>query len=236
MLLENLRREVCAANRDLERHRLVLMTWGNVSGIDRSQGLMVIKPSGVAYSDLTPDNMVVTDLTGKVVEGTLRPSSDAPTHLALYNVFREIGGITHTHSTHATMFAQAGRPIPCFGTTHADHFRGEIPITRGLRKPELEGNYEHATGLVIIERFTRLNPSEMPAVLVLNHGPFTWGPTPDASVVNSVALEAVARMAVGTLTLNPRQEAIPLALQDKHFLRKHGTGAYYGQTTGQTAH
>lgn len=229
MLLEDLRREVCAANCDLEKHRLVLMTWGNVSGLDRDKGLMVIKPSGVAYAELTPAHMVVMDLAGKVVEGSLRPSSDAPTHLALYNVFRDIGGITHTHSRHATMFAQAGRPIPCFGTTHADHFRGEIPVTRALRKPELEGNYEHSTGMVIIERFARLNPGEMPAVLVMHHGPFTWGPSAAGSVVNSVALEEVARMAIGTLALNPKQEAIPTALQDKHFLRKHGSGAYYGQ-------
>lgn len=231
MLLEDLRRDVCAANCDLDRHGLVLMTWGNVSGVDRGKGLMVIKPSGVPYAELTPEQMVVMDMEGTLVEGQLRPSSDAPTHLALYNVFRDIGGITHTHSTHATLFAQAGRPIPCFGTTHADHFRGEVPVTRALRKPELEGNYEHSTGLVILERFARLNPNEMPAVLVMHHGPFTWGVSPAASVVNSVALEEVARMAAGTLSLNPRQEPIPAALLDKHFLRKHGSGAYYGQSS-----
>ncbi len=235
MLLETLRCEVCAANCDLERHRLVLMTWGNVSGIDRGKGLMVIKPSGVPYPELTPEQMVVMDLSGRVVEGKLRPSSDAPTHLALYNAFKDIGGITHTHSRHATMFAQAGKPIPCFGTTHADHFRGEIPVTRALRKPELEGNYEHSTGLVILERFSRLSPKEMPAVLVMHHGPFTWGASAADSVVNSVALEEVARMALGTLSLNPRQEPIPNALMDKHFLRKHGTGAYYGQAHGSHA-
>ena len=229
MLLEQLRKDVCQANRDLERHRLVLFTWGNVSGVDRAQGLVVIKPSGVPYAELTPDNMVVLDLNGGVVEGTLKPSSDAPTHIVLYNEFPEIGGITHTHSPHATMFAQACRPIPCLGTTHADHFRGEIPVTRTLRKPEIEGHYERYTGLVIVERFMRLEAGDMPAVLVANHGPFTWGKTPTAAMVNSVVLEEVARMAAGTLQLAPNISVLPGMLQDRHFLRKHGPGAYYGQ-------
>lgn len=229
MLLEQLRKDVCEANRDLERHRLVKFTWGNVSGVDRAQALMVIKPSGVPYAELTPGNMVVMSLHGTVVEGTLNPSSDAPTHIVLYNEIPEIGGITHTHSPHATMFAQACRPIPCLGTTHADHFRGEIPVTRPLRKPEIEGHYERFTGLVIVERFMRLDSSDMPAVLVANHGPFAWGPTPAASVVNSVVLEEVARMAAGTLQLAPNAPALPGMLQERHFLRKHGPGATYGQ-------
>jgi len=232
MLLEPLRQEVCEANRDLERQKLVLMTWGNVSGIDREKGLMVIKPSGVPYSELSPKNMVVVDLEGNLVEPSLRPSSDAPTHLALYAAFQEIGGITHTHSTHATMFAQAVRPIPCFGTTHADHFYGEVPVTRTLRKREIEENYERNTGLVIVELFNRRDPLQMPAVLVAHHGPFTWGKTPMLSVHNSVALEEVARMAMGTQQLAPHAPPMPGILLDKHFLRKHGPGAYYGQKSG----
>jgi L-ribulose-5-phosphate 4-epimerase len=229
MLLESLRKSVCEANRDLERHGLVLLTWGNVSGIDREKGLVVIKPSGVPYADLTPENMVVMDLLGAKVEGTLNPSSDAPTHVVLYKEFQNIGGVVHTHSTHATEFAQAIRPIPCLGTTHADHFRGEIPVTRPLRKPEIEGTYERSTGLNIVERFLRLDPAEMPAVLVANHGPFTWGATPAAAVINSVVLEEVARMAAGTLRLAPSIAPLPNLLMDKHFLRKHGPNAYYGQ-------
>jgi L-ribulose-5-phosphate 4-epimerase len=232
MLLEQLRQEVCEANRDLDRQKLVLMTWGNVSGIDREKGLMVIKPSGVPYSKLTPDNMVVVDLAGSPIEKAMQPSSDAPTHLALYAAFPEIGGITHTHSTHATMFAQAGRPIPCLGTTHADHFYGEVPVTRTLRKREIEENYERNTGLVIVELFNRRDPLQMPAVLVAHHGPFTWGKTPMMSVQNSVALEEVARMAMGTLQLAPQHPPMPGILLDKHFLRKHGPGAYYGQKSG----
>lgn len=229
MLLEKLRSEVCAANRDLERHKLVLMTWGNVSGIDRQQGLMVIKPSGVPYAELTPDNMVVVDLQGKTVGSGLQPSSDAPTHLALYAAFPAVGGITHTHSTHATVFAQACRPLPCFGTTHADHFFGEVPVTRALRKREIEESYERNTGLVIVEQFSRRDPAQMPAVLVAHHGPFTWGATPQASVLNSVALEEVARMALETLQLAPGMTGMPAMLLEKHFLRKHGASAYYGQ-------
>jgi L-ribulose-5-phosphate 4-epimerase len=232
MLLEQLRKEVCEANRDLEHHKLVLMTWGNVSGIDRKEGLIVIKPSGVPYSRLTPENMVVMDMEGKTLEKSMRPSSDAPTHLALYTAFQQVGGITHTHSTHATMFAQACRPIPCLGTTHADHFYGEIPVTRTLRKREIEEGYEKNTGLLIVEVFNRRDPIQMPAVLVAHHGPFTWGKTPLDSVENSVALEEVARMAMGTLQLTPQQPPLPAMILDKHFLRKHGPRAYYGQKGG----
>lgn len=229
MLLEQLRNDVCQANKDLERFNLVLMTWGNVSGMDRQKGLMVVKPSGVPYADLTPDQMVVVDRHGTVVEGGLNPSSDTPTHLVLYASFPDIGGITHTHSIHATAFAQACRPIPCLGTTHADHFRGEIPVTRSMRKPEIESHYERNTGLVIAERFNRLEPLEMPAVLVAHHAPFTWGRTPREALLNSLALEAVAAMALRTLQLTPDAFPAPLPLQDKHFLRKHGIAATYGQ-------
>ena len=229
MLLESLRKSVCEANKDLERHGLVLLTWGNVSGIDREKGLMVIKPSGVPYADLTPANMVVMDLEGTVAEGTLAPSSDAPTHLVLYKEFQSIGGVVHTHSAHATEFAQACRPIPSLGTSHADHFHGDIPVTRPLRKPEIEGQYERSTGFNIVERFLRLDPTEIPAVLVANHGPFTWGPSPAAAVINSVVLEAVARMAAGTLRLAPGAAPLPSLLMEKHFYRKHGPKAYYGQ-------
>jgi L-ribulose-5-phosphate 4-epimerase len=232
MMLEQLRKEVCEANRELVGHKLVLMTWGNVSGIDRKEGLMVIKPSGVPYSSLTPDNMAVVDMEGKPVGKSMRPSSDAPTHLALYTAYPQIGGITHTHSTHATMFAQACRPIPCLGTTHADHFYGEIPVTRALGKREIEANYERNTGLVLIELFNRHDPMQMPAALVAHHGPFTWGKSPLEAVENSVALEEVARMAMGTLQLAPHHPPIPKMLLDKHFLRKHGPGAYYGQKNG----
>jgi len=229
MLLEQLRKDVCEANRDLQRYRLVLLTWGNVSGIDRTRGLVVIKPSGVPYGELTPESMVVLDLDGKVAEGNLRPSSDAPSHLVLYKAFTTIGGICHVHSTHATMFAQACRPIPCLGTTHADTFHGEVPVTRPLRKPEIESHYEASTGAVIVEKFARRDPLEMPAVLVAHHGPFTWGLTPAGAVLNSLILEEVARIALGTLALAPDAQPIPGPLLDKHYRRKHGPDAYYGQ-------
>jgi L-ribulose-5-phosphate 4-epimerase len=229
MLVEELRKDICEANRDLVRHKLVILTWGNVSGIDREKGLIVIKPSGLAYSELTPASMAVLDLAGKVVEGDLRPSSDAPTHVVLYNEFPTIGDITHTHSRYATVFAQACRPIPCLGTTHADHFRGEVPITRDLRKPEMDGHYEAATGSAIVEKFVRRDPLEMPAVLVAHHGPFTWGLTASGSVVNSIVLEEVARIALETLALAPNQPPISSYLLDRHFFRKHGPDAYYGQ-------
>ncbi|MBN1673324.1 MAG: L-ribulose-5-phosphate 4-epimerase [Kiritimatiellae bacterium] len=227
--MEELRREVYEANCSLDRHGLVTLTWGNVSGIDREAGLVVIKPSGVAYPELTPERLVVVDLDGHTVEGRLAPSSDLPTHLILYESFAGIGGVTHTHSPYATVFAQACRPIPCFGTTHADNFHGEVPVTRGMTREEVTAAYEANTGNVIVERFATLDPGELPAVLVANHGPFTWGTGPADSVENSVVLEEVARMAFGTLLLSPGQPPIARHLLDKHYLRKHGAGAYYGQ-------
>ena len=228
-MLKKLREAVCQANRDLLRRGLVTLTFGNVSGIDRERGLFVIKPSGASYSDLTPDDLVVVDLDAKVVQGTLHPSSDTPTHLILYRAFPEIGGITHTHSTYATMFAQACRGIPCFGTTHADIFYGEVPVTRPLTEEEVHSEYETNTGKVIVERFAELKPTEMPGVLVAHHGPFAWGKDAAASVENGAALEEIAKTALGTLQLDPDAPPIPEYLLDKHYQRKHGTDAYYGQ-------
>lgn len=232
-MLEELKSQVCEANRALEPSGLVKLTWGNVSGIDRASGLWCIKPSGVDYSALTPDDMVVLDLSGKVVEGKLNPSSDTKTHLVLYREFPEIGGITHTHSAYATMFAQAGHDLPCFGTTHADHFYGTVPIVRALTPEEVEKDYEHFTGVAIVERMRelKLKPLEMPAVLQLHHAPFTFGKNAMDSLKNSIALEMCAQMALGTLTLNPdlHCNSIPRHILDKHHLRKHGPGAYYGQ-------
>lgn len=231
-MLESLKEHVCLANRQLEHYKLVIFSWGNVSGIDREQGIIAIKPSGVSYRDLEVEDIVLLDLEGKVVEGKLTPSSDTPTHMAIYNAFPAIGGITHTHSTYATMFAQACRSIPALGTTHADVFHGEVPVTRPLYKREVEGDYEINTGMVIVDRFAKLNPMEVPGVLVANHGPFTWGKTPAESAKNSVMLEEIARMAYGTLTLAPQIMPLSPYLLDKHFLRKHGPSAYYGQGTG----
>jgi L-ribulose-5-phosphate 4-epimerase len=228
-MYEELRQKVCQANLDLERHGLVVFTWGNVSGIDRSTGVVAIKPSGVAYSELTPDKMVLLDLDGNVLEGSLHPSSDTPTHLELYRGFEQIGGICHTHSLYATMWAQAERQIPCLGTTHADHFYGPVPVTEVMTGDEIEQDYERNTGKVIVRRFENLDPLQMPAVLVANHGPFTWGKTPAESVENAVVLERVAQMAFGTFFASARQGAISQALLDKHYLRKHGQDAYYGQ-------
>lgn len=228
-MLEELKQAVCAANRDLQRFNLVVLSFGNVSGISREQGLVVIKPSGVAYEDLTPERMVVTDLAGKVVEGRSRPSSDTPTHLQLYRAWPEIGGVTHTHSPCAAMFAQAGRPIPCLGTTHADVFRGEVPVTRAMTPEEVKAEYEVNIGKVLLEEFSARDPHEMPAVLVLNHGSFVWGRDPREAVENAVSLEESARLALGALQLNPGLGPIPDYLRDKHFFRKHGPGAYYGQ-------
>jgi len=228
-MLEELKAQVCQANQDLERYGLVTLTFGNVSGIAREKGLVAIKPSGVGYADLTPEDIVVVDLDGNVVEGGLRPSSDTPTHLALYRAFPDIGGITHTHSTYATIFAQAGQGIPCLGTTHADHFYGEVPVTRPLSREEIEGEYEANVGNVIVERFAELKPREMPAVLVANHGPFTWGKDPAESVKNAVVLEEIAQTAFGTLSLDESLPPIPKYLLGTHFLRKHGPEAYYGQ-------
>lgn len=228
-LLETLKHAVLQANLALQRSGLVLLTWGNVSGIDRTSGLVVIKPSGVEYSELAAEDMVVVNRSGVVVEGRYRPSSDTPTHLALYEAFPNIGGVAHTHSTYATMWAQAGRPIPCFGTTHADHFYGAIPCTRYLTAGETSGDYELETGKVIIQAMSALDPDAVPAVLVRGHGPFTWGGSPQEAVANSIVLEEVAKMAHGTLALSPNAYPIPSNLLDRHFLRKHGKDAYYGQ-------
>ena len=235
-MLESLKKEVYEANMDLVRHNLVLFTWGNVSGIDRERGLVVIKPSGVSYSELSPIDLPVLDLeSGKVVEGTFRPSSDTPTHLALYRAFPEIGGITHTHSVYATSFAQAGRGIKAYGTTHADHFAGSVPCTRKMTPAEIGGEYEAETANVIIETFRKqnLSPAEIAAVLVHSHGPFTWGKNAAKSVENAAVLETVAQMAFQTELL---QVAVPdgaalmqQELLEKHFYRKHGANAYYGQ-------
>ena len=232
MSVSDLKAQVCEANRALEPSGLVRLTWGNVSGIDRASGLWAIKPSGVDYAALTPADIVVLDLEGKVVEGKLRPSSDTKTHLHLYREFPEIGGITHTHSLHATMFAQAGRELPCYGTTHADHFYGTVPIVRALTAEEVAQDYEHFTGVAIVERLRELGlqPLEMPAVLQLHHAPFTFGKTAMESLKNSIALEMCAHMTLGATALNPAVLPIPSYLMDKHHLRKHGPGAYYGQS------
>ena len=228
-MLKQLKKEVCAANRELAETGLVTLTWGNVSAISRPDGLIVIKPSGIAYDALRADDMVVVDLSGKVVEGNRRPSSDTPTHLKLYNAFPAIGGITHTHSTYATMFAQACREIPCLGTTHADHFYGAIPVTRFLTEEEVKAGYEANTGAMIIERFAQLDAMALPAVLVAGHAPFTWGENAGDSVKNALALERVAQMALGALQLNPYIGELPSYIREKHFERKHGPQAYYGQ-------
>ena len=223
-----LQESVCEANLELSRRGIVLFTWGNVSGIDRTNNLMVIKPSGVSYGDLRPEDMVVVDLEGNVVEGKMKPSSDTLTHLELYKAFHGIGGIVHTHSAYAVAWAQALRAIPAMGTTHADHFYGEIPCTRILTKKEVERGYEKETGLVIVETFHKLDPEHIPGVLVGNHGPFTWGRTPEKAVYHAVVLEEVARMALFTAHLG-NENPIKQYLLDKHFYRKHGKDAYYGQ-------
>ena len=228
-MLEKLKREVLEANLELWRAGLVKFTWGNVSGIDRESGLVVIKPSGVEYDGMTVEDMVVVDLTGKVVEGRYRPSSDTPTHLELYKAFGEIGGITHTHSTTATAFAQAGRGIPFYGTTHADYFFGEIPCARALTREEVEGEYEKNTGLVIIERFRDVDPIAVPGVLVKSHGVFAFGKTASGSVYHATVMEEVASIALKTEFLNPSVTPADGYLLEKHYLRKHGKNAYYGQ-------
>ncbi|HEY3398813.1 MAG TPA: L-ribulose-5-phosphate 4-epimerase AraD [Armatimonadota bacterium] len=232
-MLESLKQSVWAANLFLVENHLVLLTWGNVSGRDADTGLVVIKPSGVAYVGLRPEQMVVVDLDGRVVEGDLRPSSDTPTHLVLYRAFPELGGVAHTHSTHATAWAQAGRALPCYGTTHADSFRGEVPITAPLTDEALAGDYEAKTGEAIVHAFTRatpaLSPREVPAALVVGHGPFTWGASAAQAAENCLILEECARMAALTEALNPAAAPLSVALRDKHFLRKHGSDAYYGQ-------
>lgn len=228
-MLEKLKEEVLKANLELPAKGLITYTWGNVSGIDRIRGIIAIKPSGVDYNVMTVDDIVLIDLTGKVVEGNLKPSSDAPTHVALYNAFNDIGGVCHTHSRWATSWAQAGMGIPAYGTTHGDYFYGEIPCTRDLSKEEIQSAYEENTGNVIIETFKGLNSNYVPAVLVKNHAPFTWGKNAAEAVHNSVVLEEVAMMAIQAKVLNPKIEPMPQVMLDKHFLRKHGTDAYYGQ-------
>ena len=228
-MLDPLRKKVFQANMDLVRHGLVTRTWGNVSGIDRSERCVVIKPSGVEYESMTAADMIVVGLDGNVLEGNLRPSSDTPTHLELYKAFPGIGGIVHTHSVYATMFAQACREIPCLGTTHADHFLGPVPVTRFLTAEEVREGYEQATGAVIIERLAGMDPSATPGVLVAGHAPFVWGRSARDAVHNSLILERVAEMALGTFLLNPNMAALPAHIQQKHFQRKHGPHAYYGQ-------
>ena len=218
-----------ASNLALVEYKLVVFTWGNVSAIDRVHGVVAIKPSGVEYDALTPDKIVLLDLNGKVLEGELRPSSDTPTHLELYRRWPEVGGICHTHSRYATMWAQACREIPCLGTTHADHFYGAVPVTDVMTEAEIQADYELNTGKVIVRRFEQTDPMQVPAVLVANHGPFTWGKDAASAVMNAVVLEEVAQMAQGALLLNPGQPSISQILLDKHYLRKHGKNAYYGQ-------
>jgi L-ribulose-5-phosphate 4-epimerase len=229
MMLEALRREVLEANLELVRRGLVLYTFGNASGIDRKQGLVAIKPSGVPYESMKPEDLVVVDLDGKTVEGKLRPSSDLPTHLILYKAFAEVGGVAHTHSRFATAWAQAAREIPCFGTTHADYFYGPIPVTRALTPKEIRTDYEINTGHAIVRRFAKLNPLHVPGVLVAGHAPFCWGATPTDAGHTAVIVEEIAAMATATVTANPKARAISKHLHDKHFLRKHGSTAYYGQ-------
>lgn len=228
-MLEELKQQVYEANMELPRRGLITYTWGNVSGIDREKGLFVIKPSGVDYDKLQPEDMVVMDLEGNKVEGKYKPSSDTPTHLELYKAFPQIGGIVHTHSPWATSWAQACRSIPCYGTTHADYFYGEIPCARNLTAEEINEAYEKNTGLVIIETFKEKNPVFVPGVLCANHGPFTWGKDASEAVHNAVVLEEVAKMASRTERLRADVEPAPQVIQDKHFMRKHGPNAYYGQ-------
>ncbi len=228
-MLEKLKEEVCAANLDLVAKGVVIYTWGNVSGISENRRHMVIKPSGVDYDGMTPDDMVVVDIeSGEVVEGPYRPSSDTPTHLELYRAFPGIGGVTHTHSTHAVAFAQAGRSVPALGTTHADYFYGEVPCTRALTADEVAGGYEVNTGKVIVETFAGRDYAAVPGAVVRGHGPFTWGKDAAESVYHAVVLEEDAKMAVATLLLNPDAKLESYVL-DKHYMRKHGKNAYYGQ-------
>lgn len=230
-MLEDLRKIVYEANMEIQRHGLVTFTWGNVSGIDREKGLVVIKPSGVAYEQLTPDKMVIVSMDGKRVEGDLNPSSDTETHLELYKVFPALGGIVHTHSTYAVAWAQAGLDIPCYGTTHADYFYGSVPCTRPLTEAETDENYEKNTGKVIVETFLSrgINPLYVPGVICKNHGPFTWGKDPHQAVYHAVVLEEISKMAAITREIQGDVSPAPQYIQDKHFMRKHGPNAYYGQ-------
>ena len=228
-MLEELKQKVFEANMQLPKYGLVTFTWGNVSGIDRESGLVVIKPSGVEYDTMKPEDMVVVDLDGKVVEGKYRPSSDTPTHVELYKAFPKVGGIVHTHSSWATSWAQAGRSIPCYGTTHADYMYGEIPCVRNLTQEEIDEGYEKNTGTVIISYFQDRDYEAVPCVLCKNHGPFAWGKDPAEAVHNAVVLEEVAKMATRCELINPHLEPAPQRLMDKHYYRKHGANAYYGQ-------
>lgn len=228
--LHALREEVLEANRELVRKGLVLYTFGNASGILRDEGIVVIKPSGVPYEKMTPEHLVITNLDGKVLEGNLRPSSDLPTHLELYKSFPGIGGVVHTHSEYATAWAQARREIPCFGTTHADYFHGPVPVTEPMPDNEIAGEYERNTGSAIVRAFLGKNPDTTPGVLVANHGPFTWGRDAGVAAHNAVILESIARMAFFTISINHQASPIGSSLHDRHFLRKHGSSAYYGQT------
>jgi L-ribulose-5-phosphate 4-epimerase len=236
MLLQSLREEVLESNLELVRQGLVLYTFGNASGVDRQQGLVVIKPSGVDYDKLRPEDMVVTDLVGKIVEGTLRPSSDLETHILLYREFKEIGAVAHTHSEFATSFAQAGLPIQPFGTTHADYFYGPVPVTSPLSEEGIDGRYVHETGRAIVDRFCGeaspkpVDPMAVPACLVAGHGPFVWGKTPRDAAHNAVVLEAIAKMAFRTLSLNSHAEPVSQTLLNRHYFRKHGATATYGQS------
>jgi L-ribulose-5-phosphate 4-epimerase len=229
MLLKSLRDEVLEANLELVRRGLVLYTFGNVSGISRKEGLIAIKPSGVPYESMSAESMVITDLDGRIVEGDLRPSSDLATHIEIYRQFPNVGGIAHTHSEFATSWAQARRPIPCFGTTHADYFHGEVPVTPPLTAEQTASDYEKNTGIAICRHFAKLDPDAVPAVLVAGHGPFCWGPNATGAAQNAVILEAVARMAYNVLVIASDAQPIPSGLRDKHFFRKHGVNAYYGQ-------
>ena len=229
MLLKSLREEVLEANLELVRRGLVLYTFGNVSGIDRGQGLVAIKPSGVPYDELTPAHIVISDLSGKIVDGNLRPSSDLPTHIELYKHFSNIGGVAHTHSEYGTSWAQAEKPIPCFGTTHADYFHGPVPVTERLTASEIAGDYELETGTAIVRTFAKLDPNAIPAVLVAGHAPFCWGEDAAEASHNAVILEYVAKMAYHSLVINAESRPLARELHDKHFLRKHGRNAYYGQ-------
>lgn len=229
MELNELKAAVYKANLDLVRNGLVLYTWGNVSGIDREKGVIVIKPSGVDYDRMTADDMVVVDMEGKTIDSKYRPSSDTPTHLELYRRFPEIAGVAHTHSTFATAWAQSGRDVPFYGTTHADYFYGDVPCTRALTKEEIDGEYELNTGKVIVERMRGIEPLAVPAAIVASHGPFSWGSSPDNAVYNATVLEQVAKLAYLTESLKPDAERADRNMMEKHYLRKHGKNAYYGQ-------